>query len=150
MKNIYQKLFEVQKEIKPIVKDSTNPYFNSQYFDINKIIETVKPILNKANLVVLQPIIVQDNRTALKTVVVDVDSGEQVESVCYLPDNVKPQEMGSAITYFRRYALQSLLFLQAEDDDGNVSSNAQPKDFAPRKVAPATKVVQNPHNDLPF
>jgi hypothetical protein len=30
--------------------------------------------------------------------------------------------MGSAITYFRRYALQSLFALEAVDDDGNVAS----------------------------
>jgi hypothetical protein len=30
---------------------------------------------------------------------------------------MNPQQMGSAITYFRRYTLQSLLSLRAEDDD---------------------------------
>lgn len=33
-----------------------------------------------------------------------------------------PQKMGSAITYYRRYALQSLFLLRAEDDDANVAS----------------------------
>jgi hypothetical protein len=36
-----------------------------------------------------------------------------------LPENSDPQKMGSTITYFRRYALQSLFLLQAEDDDGH-------------------------------
>ena len=36
-----------------------------------------------------------------------------------LPEISDPQKLGSAITYFRRYTLQSLLALQAEDDDGN-------------------------------
>jgi hypothetical protein len=35
-----------------------------------------------------------------------------------LPNLQDPQKLGSAITY-RRYTLQSLLGLQAEDDDGN-------------------------------
>ena len=30
--------------------------------------------------------------------------------------------MGSAITYYRRYTLASLLGLQADDDDGNLAS----------------------------
>jgi hypothetical protein len=33
--------------------------------------------------------------------------------------------MGSAITYYRRYSLQSLLALQAEDDDGNLASKKE-------------------------
>jgi hypothetical protein len=36
-----------------------------------------------------------------------------------LPNLQDPQKLGSAITYYRRYTLQSLLGLQAEDDDGN-------------------------------
>ena len=39
-----------------------------------------------------------------------------------LPNLQDPQKLGSAITYFRRYTLQSLLGLQAEDDDGNKAS----------------------------
>ena len=42
-----------------------------------------------------------------------------------------PQKMGSMITYYRRYTLQSLLGLQAEDDDGNSASQAKPKDNIP-------------------
>ena len=34
-----------------------------------------------------------------------------------------PQKLGSAITYYRRYTLASLLGLQAEDDDGNLASS---------------------------
>jgi hypothetical protein len=35
-----------------------------------------------------------------------------------------PQKLGSAVTYYRRYTLQSLLGLQAEDDDANSASQA--------------------------
>ena len=38
-----------------------------------------------------------------------------------LPTIQDPQKLGSAITYFRRYTLQSLLSLQAIDDDANVT-----------------------------
>jgi hypothetical protein len=39
-----------------------------------------------------------------------------------LPNIQDPQKLGSAITYYRRYTLQSLLGLQAEDDDGNTAT----------------------------
>jgi hypothetical protein len=38
----------------------------------------------------------------------------------------KPQEIGSSITYARRYNIQSLLNLAAEDDDGNAANEAKP------------------------
>ena len=49
----------------------------------------------------------------------NVDGDGQIESGINLPMIQDPQKLGSAITYFRRYTLQSLLALQAEDDDGN-------------------------------
>ena len=45
-----------------------------------------------------------------------------------LPNDLDAQKMGSAITYFRRYTLQSLLALQALDDDGNLATKtSKPK-----------------------
>ena len=145
MKNILKKYAELQKQIKPIEKDSTNPYFNSAYFDINKLIDVLKPLLNELGLVVFQPVVWSEGKNILKTILADVESGEQMETSITLPDNLEPQKMGSAITYLRRYTLQSLLFLQAEDDDGSKSS--------PRNTVgatPKTRTIQNPANDLPF
>lgn len=144
MKNILKKLLEVQKEVKAIGKDSTNPYFNSAYFDINKLIDVLKPTLNKLGLVIYQPVEYKETKNILRTVVCEVESGEQIESSIVLPDNLEPQKMGSAITYLRRYTLQSLLFLQAEDDDG---SNASPRNII---KAPTTYKKQNPNVDVPF
>jgi len=38
----------------------------------------------------------------------------------------KPQEIGSSITYARRYNLQALLDLSTDDDDGNSANDAKP------------------------
>lgn len=122
--SIYKKLFEAKKEIGKISKDSTNPFFKSKYFDINGLLEHVEPILQKHELLLLQPIkdgkvvtIIQDIEIENKT-----SSGNFVSSEITLPNIQDPQKLGSAITYFRRYTLQSLLGLQAEDDDGNSST----------------------------
>ena len=123
MKNLYAKLLQVQMEIGAIAKEETNPFFKSKYFDINALIEHVKPVLTKHGLVLIQPLVNLDGKIALSTELMDVDSGDCLKAVTPLPDNTDPQKMGSTITYFRRYAVQSLLFLQAEDDDGNIASN---------------------------
>ena len=120
--NICKKLYKVQKEIGGISKDSTNPFYNSKYFDINSLIKQVTPILEKHNLLLLQPI--EDGKQYSR--IIDLDGG-MVESSLALPINLDAQKIGSAITYYRRYTLQSLLALQAEDDDGNSASSNKPK-----------------------
>ena len=114
--SIYKKLFEAKKEIGKISKDSTNPFFKSKYFDINGLLEHVEPIMQKHGLLLLQPI----SSDCVHTEIVDIEEpSTRIESYIKLPNIQDPQKLGSAITYYRRYTLQSLLGLQAEDDDGN-------------------------------
>ena len=117
-KTLNEKLFDLQSEVGAIAKDSTNPFFKSKYFDINGLLNHIQPLLKKNRLLLIQPI--EDGK--VKSVIRDVDSQESFSSEMELPDISDPQKMGSAITYFRRYTLQSLLALQAEDDDGNSAS----------------------------
>lgn len=128
--SLAEKLLSIQKEIGAIGKDSTNPFFKSKYFDINKLLDIVKPILNEKELLLLQPLTNINGVPAIETIIIDIDSGETFEYIMPLPDDIEPQKMGSAITYYRRYALQSFLGLQAKDDDGNDASpiNTGPSD----------------------
>ena len=114
----YENLFAAKQEIGKISKDSTNPFFKSKYFDINALLEHVEPILWKHRLFVVQPI----EEDIVKTEIMD-EKGFGIASGMKLPNLTDPQKMGSAVTYYRRYTLQSLLALQAEDDDGNATVN---------------------------
>lgn len=159
---MYSKLLKIQEEIGAIKKDATNPFYKSKYFDINSLLEQVKPILNRNGVVLLQGLTNIDGKLALSTRLVYGEiSGERayilersgdgstqgimgvdyLEFICPLPDIQDPQKIGSAITYFRRYALQSLLALEAEDDDGNSASNT---------VKVKTKVKEIEKEEDPF
>ena len=122
--SIYKKLFEAKKEIGKISKDSKNPFFKSNYLSLNGLIDAVETVLQKHDLLLLQPI--KDGEVI--TVIIDSESKEEpheknsVYSSIALPNITDPQKLGSAITYYRRYTLQSLLGLQAEDDDGNMAA----------------------------
>jgi len=115
--NFYEKLSAVKSEVGRISKDSNNPFFKSKYFDINSLLMHVEPIIQKNGLLLLQPI--QDG--LVKSIIYDTN-GFCIESGINLTGITDPQKLGSAITYFRRYTLQSLLALQAEDDDANLAS----------------------------
>ena len=122
--SIYKKLFEAKKEIGVISKDAKNPFFKSNYLSLNGLIDAVETVLEKHDLLLLQPI--KDGEVV--TIIIDSESKEEpheknsVYSSISLPNITDPQKLGSAITYYRRYTLQSLLGLQAEDDDGNTAT----------------------------
>lgn len=121
-----KKILDFQKKVGAISKDSENPFYKSKYFDINKLLEVVKPILNELGLVLLQPLTELNGKPALRTIILDTELDkspyEIVDFTTPLPENPDPQKMGSIITYYRRYSIQSLLGLQAEDDDGNAGA----------------------------
>lgn len=136
MKAILTKLLAVQKAIKPIVKDEVNPHFKNRYFDINSLLAEAKPILNENGLVLTQPL----NGDSLTTIIYEVESGETIMSTVTLPQVTDPQKMGSAISYFRRYSLVSLLGLEGEDDDAELASKT------PQITSQAPKVQQATQN----
>jgi len=117
MKNLYAKLLKVQADIKPIEKDSQNPHFKNFYFDISGLLAAIKPILIKHGVVLIQPIMVDEHGQKLTTILTDVDSGEMMVSEMRLPELADPQKLGAVISYYRRYALTSLLALEGEDTD---------------------------------
>jgi len=144
--NIYKKIFDLQSEIGAISKEADNPFFRSKYFDINSLIKQLHPLLIKNKLVLLQPLV----DGTVKSIISDLD-GNSVESSLELPTNLDAQKIGSAITYYRRYTLASLLGLQAEDDDGNkaasnVSSSVKKEDPKEDKFSAAQKYIKN-HKD---
>ena len=118
--NIYQKLHLAKQSMGKVIKNATNPHFKRSYADINSIIETVEPILLDCGLLLIQPI--KDDK--VYTIIVDIESGDRFESFMTLPQITDAQKLGSAVTYFRRYTLVSLLSLQAIDDDGETASKA--------------------------
>lgn len=127
MKELLKSLANAKSEIGKMSKDSTNPFFKSLYFDINQLLEHVEPLLFKHKLVILQPI--EDGKVITK--IYHAESGDFVSSELDLPQISDPQKVGSAITYYRRYTLASLLAIQAEDDDGNKASQGTTTNNAP-------------------
>lgn len=133
-------LFKAKSEMKALSKDANNPYFSSKYTDLNTVLEGVEPLLNKYNMLLLQPV----NGSSVESMILHI-SGQFVSSemTMVLGKNTM-QEAGSAVSYARRYTLVSLLSLKQVDDDANLSSGLV-KDFAKPAFAPkAEKKVEEP------
>jgi hypothetical protein len=129
--SIWAAIHAAKQELGKVPKDSTNPFFKSKYFDINGLLDVVEPILHKHGLFCIQPI--QDSKVTTR--IVQASTGDSIASELQLSGTNDPQKHGSEITYYRRYTLQSLLAMQADDDDGNAASKRTPPP-APAK-APA-------------
>lgn len=113
-----------QKSVENVAKTADNLYFKSKYADLPSVLEEVKKHLHANDIAVLQfptqP--VSDGTLALTTRLLHV-SGEWIEGTAVTPlAKSDPQGFGSAVTYLRRYGLQSILGLAAEDDDGESAS----------------------------
>jgi len=115
---LHQKLHKAKQSIGKVAKNATNPHFKKSYSDINAIIEAVEPILLENGLLLLQPI----KGNSVCTQIICIDSNELIESCMELPAGLNPQQMGSCLTYYRRYTLVSLCSLQSVDDDANLAS----------------------------
>ena len=136
------KILSFQKRIGVIAKDSKNPHFKNTYASLTQILSEVKPILSDIGVTIMQPM--KDGKVG--TVLLD---GDKViaEAWLDLPPNLMPQPLGSAITYFRRYTLASLLALEIDDDDAQSASKPVAQTLAEKiESAKATLIVATTQN----
>lgn len=113
-------LLKAQSEMSNAKKDAVNPFFKKTYADLNAIREAVLPVLNKNGISAIQPTCIIEGADYVETVLLH-ESGEFISSLTRIVvDKVNDaQRHGSGLSYARRYALQSIVNIGAEDDDAN-------------------------------
>lgn len=115
-------LLAAQQSIEGAAKSATNPHFKSRYTDLATLIEAIKPALNLAGIVFMQSPGGDGTGVTVTTRFLH-SSGEWIEDTIYLPvPQQTPQAYGSAITYAKRNALQSMTGTPSVDDDGEKAS----------------------------
>ena len=127
-------LAKAQAEIENPTKDAVNPHFRSKYATLDAGLNIVRSVLSKHGISITQPTRVEDGVLMLDTRL--AYQGQWIASeypVCPFP--VKQQEMGSALTYSRRYSLFSLVGIAGEEDDDGNAANATPTQ-APKRAKP--------------
>lgn len=120
IKELATALCSFQGEVEKINKEATNPFFKSKYATLANILDVIREPLHKNGLSFVQ---FPTGQFGLVTRLMH-NSGEWLEAEYEMqPTKNTPQEIGSCITYMRRYALGSILGLNIdEDDDGNAAS----------------------------
>lgn len=109
-------LAKAQSAMKAAPFDRTNPHFKNKYATLASVIDTVRKPLADNGLSYTQTTEIREKGFVLVTTLRH-SSGQWVASEYPLPIAAKPQELGSALTYARRYSLSAIACIAADDDD---------------------------------
>lgn len=131
---------KAQGKMKRAAKDSNNPFFKSKYADLSSVSDAIKEVFEENRIAIFQRTEDTPDRVTVCTKLVH-ESGQWIMSKNSMPafitekadkydksSNVmitRPmncQEVGSVITYLRRFQLSALAGVCPEDDDGNAVS----------------------------
>lgn len=126
MKNLYKALAKFRQQLKQPVKDGANPYFESTYVTLDGVIKAVDTALEGTGLSYIQEAATSDGLPAVRTVLFHEDGGTMASGWLSLPlkNGATPQDVGSLLTYAKRYQLAAFFGVSSDvDDDGNSASS---------------------------
>ena len=143
IKEIAAALPKAQAAIKSAVKGAKNPHFNSRYADLATVIEACREALNSNGITLLQPVRASERGVIVETILLHT-SAEWISEELELPiAKQDAQGVGSAITYGKRYGLQSLVGIPSEDDDGNAATAAAEKEATIANAPPSEAEISD-------
>lgn len=124
--NLSNKFMQVLNEVPNFVTDETAQAGNRtyKYLNLATILKTIKPVFEKHGLAFSQRVTFDntgETRQVIGTVETVIFDSEEQMVACSYPFFVTgdPQQVGSAITYARRYSLYAVLgIFPDKDDDG--------------------------------
>lgn len=124
--NLSNKFMQVLNEVPNFVTDETAQAGNRtyKYLNLATILKTIKPVFEKHGLAFSQRVTFDnagEARQVIGTVETIIFDNEEQIVACSYPFFVTgdPQQVGSAITYARRYSLYAVLgIFPDKDDDG--------------------------------
>ena len=121
-KELFSALAKAQGEISNPITNALNPHFKSKYATLGEVLNTLRPVLPKYGIAVLQPITTSEGRTHLETTITH-ESGEFISFgnySCPTSKDGQAQGIGSDSTYLRRYQLCAIFAIAQEDFDGEI------------------------------
>jgi len=120
---LFAALSMAQAEIENATKGSVNPHFKSRYADLAEVLNTVRPVLSKHGLAVIQSTEANHEMVSVTTAIVHKDGGYVSSTASCVPAKWDGQGVGAATTYLRRYSLAAMVSIAQEDDDGQSAAH---------------------------
>ena len=102
-------------------EDKRNPHYKNKYASLESVIKTVRTA-SQFGLTFTQEMDFEGDISFVRTVMMHSSGATRVSRTKIVSkDPNDPQKMGSAISYAKRYGLQSIFGLPSDDDDGEVA-----------------------------
>lgn len=123
LKELGKALAEFQEKMEAAAKNAENPFFKSNYATFDEVARVARGGI-KHGLTFTQLPGRDEHGNFVETRIIHIDTGQSLSGKVYfdLKAGAGPQDVGSGITYARRYGLQSVMGIVAEkDDDGNAA-----------------------------
>lgn len=118
------------------------------YADLADIFKSVSKTLMEYELSIVQFFSEEEGKTYLVTTLMH-SSGQWIKSYLKVAHHEKIQQLGSEITYLRRYALSSILGIAAEDDDDGAQANQSDRKDNKKEVPKTpTKISKRQEEEL--
>lgn len=118
-------------------KDAKNSHFRNSYATLEAVIGAVREPLSSNGVAFFQWFETDGTKVTNYTMLIHAESGEYLESGPASAESKGkgPQEIGSTVTYLRRYQLMAMCGIAPEDDDGEAAHGRQPEQAQPRPQA---------------
>ena len=115
--------------------DRVNPHFKNRYASLAATIEAIRKPLADNGLAIAQVMETSENGLCLVTMLTH-SSGQWISGDYPLQIAAKPQELGSALTYARRYSLSAIVSIAGDDDDDAEGARKQDQIASSLPLAP--------------
>ena len=135
--------FNSEFQTTKLIKDGKNEHLRNKYLTLDNILNTVRPILTKHGLVIVQALAGEYLITSIDHV-----SWQFIHSeMPFHPRSGNKgtnalQELGGGITYAKRYAISAMLGISVDADDDGQSSKIKAQELKPKKKVNTIEELQ--------
>lgn len=106
-------------------KNAKNPHFGNRYADLGISLEAAQTAFNKNDIAIIQVFAPAPVGVVALTTLLIHKSGQYIGGTATVPlDRDNAQGYGSAATYAKRYGVQSIIGMAAEDDDDGEAASS--------------------------
>ena len=134
---LFAAIAQAQGEVENATKSATNSHFKNRYADLAEVLNTVRPVFARHGLAIIQSVSSDQQLVTVATTIAHKEGGFVTSSMSCTSPTSKVQDLGSMVTYLRRYSIAAMTCISQADDDGNAASQRPAKaSTEPQKPMP--------------
>ena len=140
---LFAAIAQAQGEVENATKSATNSHFKNRYADLAEVLNTVRPVFARHGLAIIQSVSSDQQLVTVATTIAHKEGGFVTSSMSCTSPTSKIQDLGSMVTYLRRYSVAAMTCISQADDDGNAASQRPAKaSTEPQKPSPTQALTE--------